>query len=1138
MQKTAFGYPSVHWGRRCRTKIFQVMKLTALLLTLALAHAYGGTHAQNVTISGKDLSYRKIFAAIEKQTGYVAFGNKDLFALGNTFSLTVYDMPLKEVLDLVLKDQPFMYDIQGKTIFISRKPIVNMPEQLIIMQSPEEPVKGIVQDSSGHPLAGATVMNKRTKRSVQTNAKGQFDIAAEPGDLLTVSYIGFENRTLTVQGKSVIAVMQVSRSPLDVVQVQAYGTTSRRIATGNIVTIKGADIARQPVSNPILALSGRVPNLVITPASGLPNAPVTIQLRGQNSLSTQSLRSEPLIIVDGVPFQNTLSGSRFTILGNVGSSISALSLINPADIEQIDVLTDADATSIYGSRGGNGVILITTKKGKAGPTRFNAGITLGNSRRSNRLQLLNTEQYLAMRREAFIMDGMEVPHLSTADKNVNNFDLTLWDPNKDTDWQDVLLGNSTPYVTANASVSGGSPTVQYLIGGTFNKQRFVFPGENKYETGTGNFSISGRSPNSKLHVGLNGSYTINNSISPVYDLSRLALRLAPNAPALYKDDGTLNWEPNPASPSLQASWTNPLALLDRTSDVRSDNLRASANISYEPFDNLVASVSFGYSQILTRSFTKIPLSSYDPSLVNLTGTAYFSNITNRSYTVDPQLTYKTGLFGGTIDLLVGASLQGRTDFSESFEASGYTSDALLKDLNGAASVGADNNSSQYKYAAAFGRATYNYNNRYILNLSGRRDGSSRFGPGYQFGNFWSVGAAWIFSNEWLVKERFPFLSFGKLRGSVGTSGQDGISDYRYLQLYETMPFVSFHNMTILSTQGAANPDYHWESIRKLELGLELGFFNDRLVATSAWWRNRAGDQLGDYPLPATGGANAVVRNMSGLIQNSGWDFLLTAKIVDQKNFGWTISANYGIQNNKLLSIPDPGYNNYGLSKHVVVGKPFSGFVILYKSKGLNSSNGLYQFVDLDGNITTDQNNNNWEEMTLDIRPKTVGITSSIRWGRFSLDCMVQLTKQMGLNYLFSEAFLVGAPGGFSSEGGVEFGNMPIGRYDYWRRPGQEAAFQKLSSFWLNEPVEALYQKAAHSDLAYVDASFIRLRNISLSWSMPDAWAKKLQVAGCQLFATGQNLLTITDYDGLDPETQQSGIMPLMKTITAGIQVSF
>ncbi len=472
------------------------------------------------------------------------------------------------------------------------------------------------------------------------------------------------------------------------------------------------------------------------------------------------------------------------------------------------------------------------------------------------------------------------------------------------------------------------------------------------------------------------------------------------------------------------------------------------------------------------------------------------------------------------------------------EATGYTSDALLKDLKAAVNIGADNTSSQYKYAAAFGRITYNYASRYILNLTGRRDGSSRFGPGNQFGNFWSIGAAWIFSNEWFIKEHLPFLSFGKLRASTGTSGQDGISDYRYLELYETIDRVSFHGMSILRSMGAANPDYHWESVRKLEAGLELGLFNDRLVGTIAWWRNRAGDQLGNYPLPATSGTMSIVRNMNGRIQNGGWDFLMTAKIIDNKKFGWTLSANYGIQNNKLLSVPDAGFNNYGISRHVEVGKPFHGFVLLYQSKGLNSADGLYQFVDLDGNITTAQHNYNWDELVLDIRPKTIGVTSNIRWGNFSLDCMVQLTKQWGKNYLFNEAFLVGTPGSFISDEYNVYGNMPLGRLDYWKTPGQQAAFQKLYPYLINGRLETLYMKATNSDLGYVDASFIRLRNISLSWAMPDAWAKKLQVASCNLFVTGQNLLTLTRYDGLDPEVQESGITPLLKTITAGIQVGF
>jgi TonB-dependent starch-binding outer membrane protein SusC len=190
-----------------------------------------------------------------------------------------------------------------------------------------------------------------------------------------------------------------------------------------------------------------------------------------------------------------------------------------------------------------------------------------------------------------------------------------------------------------------------------------------------------------------------------------------------------------------------------------------------------------------------------------------------------------------------------------------------------------------------------------------------------------------------------------------------------------MPFVSFHNMSLIRAMGAVNSDYHWESIRKIDVGLEFGFFNDRVITTATWYRSRAGDQLGNYPLPATSGALDITKNQDARIQNSGWEFSIMAKIAESKNFGWTITANHGILKDKVLFLPDVIYNGYGISRHVGVGKRFSGFALVYKYAGLNTATGLYQFQQLDGNTSTDPDNSNWDELVIDTRPKTIGYTS-------------------------------------------------------------------------------------------------------------------------------------------------------------------
>jgi len=936
--------------------------------------------------------------------------------------------------------------------------------------------------------------------------------------------------------------LEMSSSKLDEVQIQFSGVTSRRTSTSNIATIKADEIAKQPVDNPLYALMGRVPGLIVTPVSGLPNAPVKVQLRGQNSLS--SVESEPLFVVDGIPYVNNFEANSLgkygrQLDGNYPTQNSALSFLNPNDIASIDILKDADATAIYGSRGASGVILITTKKGNIGETKIDASVTAGFSHVTKKLDLMNTQQYLQMRRDAYVNSRQIVPdhEYPNSLKNPQNFDLTVWDPNRYTDWQEVLLGGTARNYNANANISGGSSIVQYMIGGTYNKMGYVFPGDAHNENGSAHFNITGHSVNQKFRISFDGSYNSSKSNSPA-DFSFVAISLAPNAPSIYNPDGQLNWEPNPGSPTGEATWDNPLASLKRSTETTSNSLLAGFNVSYSFSPSLTFTTTGGFTNIRSKNFSPTPIASQDPSTFSYAqGSATFGNSLNDTWSLEPKLNYQANLGLGKLDILFGGSWQGQNQTSDLLTVGGIPNDALLRNIAAGSVSGQSNTSSEYKYLGAFGRINYNWKDKYILNLNARRDGSSRFGPGNQFGNFASVGAAWIFSNEKIFSERNSILSFGKLRLSYGVSGNDAIGDYQYLELFDLANGIGqqYQGLPILSPKGATNPDYHWESKRSLEIGTDLSFFKDKLLLSGSYFYALSTNQLVPLPLPATAGPSSGINvNQSARLRNSGLEFTLTTENFKSGKFSWNTSGNISLLNrNKILSLPSGNFSILRLSTIYkedadLIGKPFAGVVGAPKYMGVDPLSGIYTFADKNGNPTTVSTDVDQFAKLINISPQYYGgISNQFKYGNLSLSVFVQFTKQLGKSYIYQNNWIF--PGLSSSA------NQSVLYDDRWRQPGDIKDIQKSSTSFELINNQNLMQR---SDASWVNASFVRIKNVAIAYQFSEKFVRKLGVRTLSVNASGQNLLTFSGYDGPDPETQSVGSLPPLRIITAGLQVGF
>ena len=1096
-------------------KILLIMRLTTVLLIATIMQVSAGSFAQKISLNEKNAPLEKIFDKIRLQSGYDFLFNRELLKTAKPVDINIKNADIEDALAICFKGQPFTYTLEEKTIVIKEK-TPSFLERLADRWAAID-VHGRVVDQEGKPLAGATVRVEGTGKSVSTNSKGDFYLEkVEEGSVLVISFIGYVSKEVSVRKEIGNVILEISDNVLDQVQVIAYGTTIRRLSTGNVSTVTAEEIEKQPVNNPLLALQGRVPGMIITQESGVVGGVINVQIRGRNSISQEGNGdiSDPLYIIDGVPFTSRLLPSTSYTLGGVEGG-NPLNFLNSNDIESIDVLKDADATAIYGSRGNNGVIIITTKKGKASTTLisgidFNQGIGYV----SNVPKLLNKEQYIEMRTEAFQNDN----RIPTA---TNARDLILWKENEYVRWSDALIGKTANYTNINASVSAGSENIHYRLNTTLNRQTSVFPG-NFEDINKGLYlSLNASSQNKRFSISFKGIYNVDNNKLPPQDFTG-AILTSPISPPAFNEDGALNF---------RDSFTgNPYVDLFNRYNTNSNNFLANGIINYEIISNLRFLISTGVTNTNINDNTAITIEGIKnfPGIVNPTGTSIFANNSIKSWIIEPQVSYDFRAGKNKIGLLMGTTFQEQSTVGQITEGQGYTNDAFLNSLAAAVSIYNKNSIHElYKYSAIYGRITYNLFDKYLLNLSARRDGSSRFGPGKQFGDFGALGAAWIFSEERFIKSKVSFLSFGKLRLSYGSVGNQPGVNYKYLELYNLQNYgIPYQGSQSLIPNNIFAPDFAWEVNKKAELSIELGFFKERVLLTSSYFKNRSSNQLVNYTLPSISGFYNITANLPAKVQNSGWEFTLNTLNIKSKFFTWKSNLNLSILRNELLSFPN--LQNSPYSNSLIIGESLS-IIKAFNSSGVDSRTGVYQFYDKSGNLTFDPKEDD-KTILINVQPKFFGgINNSFSIRGFDLDFFFQFVKQTGLNYLFAPNIASAAPG-------VSFYNKAQDVMNRWQKQGDISNVQKFTSSV--GPAYQAYIYATTSNLAYTDASFIRLKNVSLSYQLPKEFVKKIQISNAKLYCRGQNLWTITKYRGVDPENQSLVRLPPLRVFSVGLNVGF
>lgn len=1107
------------------------MKLTALILVIGCLFCSLQGTAQVVTLSVKNAKLESVLKQIRNQTGYSFFFNEFFYNKASKVTLNMQGVSLSEALTKIFSQQSeLVYTVVGRTVVVTEKEKPKLPNDtsrptFSQAENANSSIKGFVYNKRYEPLSNATVMLRGTSKGVSTSANGSFELKeAKLGDVLKVSYIGYKTMEVKVEYTQGTTVMlEDATNELDQVVAQGYSKTTRLLSTSSVARVSGEEIARQPVMNPLMALQGKVPGMIVTPNSGHAAAPVEITIRGKSLLSAAS--PNPLIVIDGTPMN---VGSNEGVRNGDGpvqgwvagmspaGSQSQLFGFNPKDIESIEVLKDLGSTAIYGSSGANGVILITTKRAKSNTSDLNVDIGYGISKVMRYFKMLDTKQYLQMRREAFYNDGL-IP------TPMNAPDLLLWDTTRYTDWQREIFGNTGTSLNATVSYSGGGPQLRSRLSANYSTQSPITRVSGKNESINAALAVDFASNNQKFKVTATTRFVYSRA-----DMvsTPIMTKLPPNAPALLDSAGEINFKGYAGTNGIIESTS--IQNLFKPIESRTNGLNTNFKILYQPLKGLTIATNIGYSRSNNEGWAITPIRSQNPAM-NPTGQSVKSVGTSNAFTFEPQLSYDTWIGKGRLGVTTGATIKNEKRESQSTMAIGFSNDALLRSISAAPYSFSSNTYSPYKYFGVFGRVEYIWDNKYVMNLTGRRDGSSRFGPGNRFGNFGSIGIAWVASAEpWIAQALAPLVSMLKFNANFGTAGSDGGGDYQYLTQWGRDELPVYGGVSPMISLHAVNQDYHWQSGKELNVGMDIGFGKDSRVSLAVnYYRKRMGDQLLNNPTPIYTGFPTVYGNWTAVMQNEGYEAAMSVQVIQKKDFGWGMNFNGGINRNKLVSYPGID-NSPDFYKYLVGESPDNVYMLNYL--GVDPQTGNYQFQDYnkDGFIDYGSHYNSPPrtfpsdlQKKIYIGPRfTGGIGQFLRYKNLSLYASFSFRFQNGIEP-FRNADNPGTLGNITQE---MFNNR-------WQKPGDNAKYARFTTTYNQTYARQL------SNLGYVDASSLRMNNIALSYTLTEKQYRKLGMKGGSIGINAQNIFVITNFPGIDPDIQNFNVMPPSKEILLNISIT-
>ncbi len=982
-------------------------------------------------------------------------------------------------------------------------------------------VSGKVLDEKGNPISGVSVKAKGSTIGTATNAEGifQFSVPSSTKSLV-FSSVGFVQVEKNVSTSGALTVVLVSKSEnLDDVVVTGYQTIKKRDVSAAISRIGGDQIDNLPIANFAQAAQGRVAGVAIAAANGVPGGALSVVIRGVGSISAGTT---PLYVVDGVQI-NTGAGS-------INTQNNPLNFLNPNDIESIEILKDAAAASIYGAKAGNGVVLVTTKKGKSGKPKFTVNSYLGQSQALRLLPVLNTQDWYKVRYEALANANPRLDSLGISPTVFSNLGLPgttrkgALDSLPTYDWQNETFGVGR-IQNVDFSMSGGGQNLSYYVSGSYSKQEaFIAPTD---------FTRSALL--SKLSYKINDKLTLDQSTSLSY-----VKQLAPYSigstgfgnPAysagmilpinpFYNSDGTYFGLPSSTTPMVGTFNHNILAVGDYVKyNTKTSQIVANAVLTYKPTANITFRSLVGLDYRLTQDQRYQDPRVNDAFAVN--GRLSTQSDWNTNFITTNTVAYKTK-FNQVHDLDLLGGVEFRKDVNEWFQADGQTFPSSQLQYLSASAIpvsvsGAWSGSANF---SQFAKVGYKYDNKYIFNYTVRRDGSSRFGQNKKYALFQSVQFAWNAKEESFLKNINDITDL-RLRFSYGQSGNDQIGNNLFDALYS--PARIYGSQSALNPSQLPNPDLTWETREESNIGLDLSLFKNRLSFVVDLYTRTNKNLLLSRPLYSTTGFGSITQNF-GSVQNRGIEILVEGKPIDGK-FKWKTSFNIAFQENQVTKLYD-GLQVLPSDNSIRVGVPLGSF---FSSEwaGVNPATGMGMWYDINGNITYNPQAADRKIIGSIFPTAFGGWTNSFSYKGFSLEVFFQ--------YEYGRTRQDGQYAQMMRMGGATVNQLQSGFDERWQKPGDVATaprpFNGLADF---------NSAAWGSGSRYLfKTDYIRLKQLTLSYDFDAKMLKKSKLEGARVFVQGLNLWTYTKWTGYDPEFtgDNFGIIPQSKNLTLGIQVRF
>ena len=1034
--------------------------------------------------------------------------NPKIFSDSKRVSLVVEDEMLSNVLERLLRSSLVSYKVVGSQIVFRRNQekqssnssgseAIEFREELA-----ELIVTGTVRDENRAGLPGVSVVLKGTSRGTTTDTEGRFSLEVpNASSVLVFSFVGYSSQEETVGNQSSLFISLTPESnALNEVVVIGYGSVKRKDLTGAVSQIDSKDIDAFPVADVQQALRGRAPGVRVIQSSGQPGASVQVQVRGGNSFLGNN---NPLYVVDGFP----LTGG--------------IDFLNPSDIATMDILKDASATAIYGARGANGVVIITTKQGKAGRSRVSLDSYYGFQNAAKRFDLMNGQQFAEVANEQLVNDGR--PPQFTGNDFAN------------TDWQDEIF-QTAPIQNHVLTFSGGNEKTRYSVSGNYFKQDGIILNSG---TDRGSFrfgldqDVNDRLSFSTHFVGSRFSFANNGANNGHRGNSILSAAIVspPTVPLRDQNGNFSNVAPYSFSPNVVQ---HPLLFADVLNQRKLTSLLADFSATYKIAEGFTFKTLIGTEQGFDeRNF-------YSPrtlTLTSSTGTANASFGRDVSFLNENILSYTKAFNKSTLNAVGGFTWQNQTSYDNSQGGTGFLNDILQNNNLGAAQVINPNNSgySQWALLSWLGRVNYSLADKFLFTVSGRADGSSRFGANNKWGFFPSGAVAYKLSEEDFIKS-IKAISSLKLRMSYGTTGSTTLAPFQSLNRLGVQR-ATFGKADQIGFAPVAlpNDNLRWETTAQFNVGLDAGLFNEKLRLTLDYYRKSTTDLLARVTLPGSAGFSSITTNL-GEIRNAGFELGIGADIVERA-VKWDVFAQMSTNLNKVIDIG--GSDIFGSGISLPFGSPINlaregqplGLFYGFKEDGLDEK-GQIKYVDLnnDGVIT-----NSDQTIIGNPYPDFIfSVNNNLSYKNFELNVFFEGVRGNDLFF---------ATGGSISNSFNTGENQLVDVYNNRWRPGSpdpNALYPRLST-------SSAFRV---SDRFVEDGSYMRIKNVRLAYNLPITSLNIKWVQSIQLYASAQNLLTITKYPGLDPEVNtRSGTgdlrigidetgYPAARTLTFGVKANF